>query len=229
MQVRPTLVSKGDIDALTRGSTSTDKSTNRRAFRSTLAESANLCLRVLECAPSTPHDRDAEQASWLDVRGGGHVGRGVLRTCLRVPLQTAEDLVWCADEAKPVAVALLLRRKLLLVGRNQEPCERGIPRKIWRPARGAGATRRSSGPQSTDGHRTSQRPEPRAQRDLFASPTDHDRRPRFLHRQRIVARVLHAELLTAEAGGRWVVRRSTIWTASSSIFSAFAKQTWPRS
>jgi hypothetical protein len=48
------------------------------------------------------------------------VERDVLRTKLRVPLQAFEDLVWCADEVKPVAVALLLRRKLLLVGRNQE-------------------------------------------------------------------------------------------------------------
>ena len=75
---------------------------------------------MLEFAPSTPHDRPAEQEYWLDVRGVGHVERDVVRTKLRVPLHAFEDLVWCADEVKPVAVALLLRRKLLLVGRSQE-------------------------------------------------------------------------------------------------------------
>ena len=60
---------------------------------------------MLEFAPSTPHDRLAGQENWLDVRGVGHVERDVLRTTLRAPLQAFEDLVWCADEVKPVAVA----------------------------------------------------------------------------------------------------------------------------
>jgi hypothetical protein len=172
---------------------------------------------------------NAEQAYRLDVRRGGHVGRDVLRTCLGVPLQAAEDLVWCADEVKPVAGALLLRRKLLLVGRNQEPCERGMTPKdlatctrCWCNTLKQWATVAGWPP-------TCQRTEPRAQRDLFATPTDHGWRPRFLHRQRIVARVLHADLLAAEAGR--ALGRQAIDDLDSLLehFSAFANQTWPRS
>src|SRR5450755_1304345 len=106
MQVLPTLVSKV-MSTLSPGGA--HPPTNRQIEELFGAHSPNLRISASVCSNSHRQHRttvNAEQAYRLDVRRGGHVGRDVLRTCLGVPLQAAEDLVWCADEVKPVAGAL---------------------------------------------------------------------------------------------------------------------------
>src|SRR5919199_4778367 len=150
------------------------------------------------------HNCFAQQQDRLDLVGVGHVEGHVLRANLHIALQTFDDFLGRANQVKLRAVTLLFRGESPLVSRNQD---RDIIRTgnlvVW-PAYTLAVLAEHCELMRNRLRVTANiaevgvlRDEPEG--DLLAAPPDHDRRPRLLHRRRVIVGIRNTKVLAAEA------------------------------